>query len=202
MKLSLPNVTIVNIDCTPRWRKGLNALIYSLKDCEFGEALFLTDKHISEVAQHIQDINITHIRIEPIRNKEDYSKFCIKALFSYIKTDFLLIVQWDGYVLRSDAWLPEFLEYDYIGAPWNFYTEKQVGNGGFSLRSKRLMQFMSIQEGKAHPEDDFICRSTITDTLETNGFKIAPLEIAKKFASESYPYEGQFGWHGGSAPVH
>jgi hypothetical protein len=107
----------------------------------------------------------------------------LSDLFKYIETTHLLNIQWDGFVVRPSAWDPEFLKYDYIGAPWKVHphhhwppfpdvTENnRVGNGGFSLRSKKLMEFMSIRfnnllKGKKyhdpkyyHPEDCLICRT-------------------------------------------
>ena len=35
-------------------------------------------------------------------------------LASYIETDFVLIVQYDGFVLHAQAWDDDFLNYDYI----------------------------------------------------------------------------------------
>lgn len=46
----------------------------------------------------------------------------IKELNKYIETDYVLIVQYDGFILNPKAWMDEFLEYDYIGAPW-WYTD-------------------------------------------------------------------------------
>lgn len=62
-------------------------------------------------------------------------------------TDYVLVVQDDGFPLRPG--LVEFVgKFDYVGAPWerhmtlfDVYPEKyRVGNGGFSLRSKRLCE--------------------------------------------------------------
>ena len=61
---------------------------------------------------------------------------------NYFDTDYVLTFQSDGFILNPDAWTDEFFNYDYIGAPWgdNRYA---VGNGGFSFRSKKLMNFVS-----------------------------------------------------------
>lgn len=68
----------------------------------------------------------------PIKSKEEYSRYCIKELHKQVQTDFMLVIQWDGYVLNANAWNPEWLKYDWIGAPWEWYTDgMQVGNGGF-----------------------------------------------------------------------
>ena len=81
-------------------------------------------------------------------------------LNNYIDSDFVLIIQDDGHIVNPHLWDNEFLNYDYIGAPWpnnkkwknrfSKYDEKvssniirnfnlnNIGNGGFSLRSKNF----------------------------------------------------------------
>ena len=56
--------------------------------------------------------------IEPITTSAEYSVFVLTQLQRHIETDFVLLVQWDGYVLFGEAWLPEFQSYDYVGARW------------------------------------------------------------------------------------
>jgi hypothetical protein len=89
---------------------------------------------------------------------EGYSRFVLYDLHKAIETRFALIVQQDGWVLNGRNWKSEWLEYDYIGAPchlarcgdqflgkfsWISKVDANpmvVFNGGFSLRSKRLME--------------------------------------------------------------
>ena len=49
-----------------------------------------------------------------ITSLKTYSKFCLTELPSLITTDFVLIIQLDGYILNMDAWKDTFLDYDYI----------------------------------------------------------------------------------------
>jgi hypothetical protein len=62
----------------------------------------------------------------------------------------------------------------------------RVGNGGFSLRSKRLCEFTKQFDNKYlnKPEDNIISIYE-KESIERNGMKIAPLEIAAKFSVES-----------------
>lgn len=77
---------------------------------------------------------------------------CDIRLYSRFTTRYVLIVQDDGFPLRGG--LEEFLVagYDYIGAPfvrhatwfdWYPYPKWCVGNGGFSLRSRRICRAVS-----------------------------------------------------------
>src|SRR5262249_57014048 len=78
----------------------------------------------------------------------NYRQFAGKSVIAYqralwyelpqwLRTDHFLLIQWDGHPVNADAWTDEFLAYDYIGAPWQWYSpETRVGNGGFSLPSQ------------------------------------------------------------------
>jgi len=86
------------------------------------------------------------VKIPRIASRAEYSRFVIKELGRHFRTSHLLVIQWDGYVINGKAWQEAFLEYDYIGAPWGFHTDQhRVGNGGFSLRSRRLFDAASAR---------------------------------------------------------
>ena len=134
-----------------------------------------------------------------INSRQAYNKFVLQELHKYIKTDFVLIVQWDGWVINASAWQPQFLDYDYIGAVWPWHPEGlRVGNGGFSLRSKRLLELTSSPKFvyKEKNEDDLICHLN-RDYLVSNGIKFAPEELARYFSFERELSNLQtFGFHG------
>ena len=44
----------------------------------------------------------------------DYNNFCLFELTNYIQTEFSLLIQYDGYVLRPNKWKDYFLDFDYI----------------------------------------------------------------------------------------
>jgi hypothetical protein len=78
-----------------------------------------------------------------------------------------------------------------------------VGNGGFSLRSRRFMEACSRIIKIMHPEDHHICR-TYRKQLEAEGMRFAPIEVAERFSFEGYlqPHKiltNQFGVHGKNA---
>jgi hypothetical protein len=108
-------------------------------------------------------------------------------------------VQWDGFVLDATQWAPQFLEYDYVGAPWPQFSDgRDVGNGGFSLRSRRLLEACRDPRFRAaHPEDVAICRLN-RDLLEReHGIRFADRSTAERFAFERTEPDGPtFGFHG------
>ena len=206
-KIKLPQVTLIGIDCVDVSRIQ-KALDISSEQIEFAEVKLLTSLETSDSRK---------VEIPHLGSVESYSEFCLKDLVSYVDTEFVLIVQYDGFVLNADSWSDEFLKYDYIGAPWfmnkefwfkDFRIPRSlkntwvVGNGGFSLRSKKLLRVTSrfADEGvlkHVHPEDIVISVDE-KNNLEKEGIKIAPKEIAERFSIEgqTLKYNKQFGFHG------
>ena len=145
---------------------------------------------------------ITLQKIKPLKTINDYSSFIIYELNKYIETTHILIVQWDGYVINPKKWSDTFLEYDYVGAPFvpriNDYSYSRdrsnnffvIGNGGFSLRSKKLIEAPSkykLIDDKFltnSNEDGFFC-VLHRIFLESKGFKWAPFDISKSFSIEA-----------------
>ena len=194
--LSLPQVTLCCVDSTPRLPWALKALQRCLEQVSFGDAILCTD-HASLQGQTLPD-GVRWVEIAPLRSIEAYSEFMIKGLAEHVRTSHVLIVQWDGFVLNAAAWRNEFLEVDYIGAPWHHIPDPwTVGNGGFSLRSRRLLQ--ALQDPAivpTHPEDLCICK-TYRAHLETKGLRFAPVALAAQFAVEDGALSEQvFGFHG------
>lgn len=123
----------------------------------------------------------------------------------HVTTSHFLWVQWDSWVTHPEEWTDEFLQYDYIGAPWWHLDGRNVGNGGFSLRSTALMNYLTDNLTTLpfdQPEDDILCRK-YRPLLEREGFTWAPLELAYQFSYErtrlanrerSFGFHGMFNW--------
>lgn len=194
VSLSLPNITLIGVDCKDVIRL-LHAKDISCKEIKFGAV-----KMLSSIP------NPECILIEPLNTIEEYSEFMIKKLHKFVETEFCLVIQHDGYVLSWMAWNNEFLKYDYIGAPWEWYNDgMNIGNGGFSLRSKKLMEILAKDEmiSETHPEDHVICRTYRKYLEKYHKINFPNLEIARKFSIEAYRasapsniWSGQFGFHG------
>jgi hypothetical protein len=167
------------------------ALDISSAHCQFGEALLFSHEAADTCARQVV--------IERLHSKADYSRFMLKGLAQHIHTPWALVVQWDGYVVDPSAWRDAFFDYDYIGAPWPYFSDMNVGNGGFSLRSKRLIDALADPRFEVQPganEDDLICR-TYRRALESDfGIRFAPPELARLFAYEyEHPIAPTFGFH-------
>lgn len=189
----LPSVTLCAIDCVNP-ALALRALDLCGLQCRFGEVLF-----ISDTASRYKLDGCRMEVIPRIGSVAEYSRFVLKELGRYCRTEHLLLIQWDGYIINPESWRPEFLEYDYIGAPWGWYQDgHRIGNGGFSLRSRRLLDALLDEEiVDLDPEDDAIGRRYRT-LLETKyGIRFPSDEIAEAFSYETIsPKDRPFGFHG------
>lgn len=188
-RLKLPDVTIFSadsayVDLTAR------ALTVSMEQCEFADAILCSDQAVAGPFRHVP--------VEPLRSIIDYSMLCLTRLPDLIETRFVLIVQWDGFIVNPAAWRRDFLKYDYIGAPWYgiFPPGRRVGNGGFSLRSRKMLdaarQLPWIPE---HGLDQVICQICRPALEKDFGIRFADERIADHFSYE-FGYKDSFGFHG------
>lgn len=144
----------------------------------------------------------------------------IQRLHERFDTEYVLGIHGDGFPLRRG--LEAFVgPYDYIGSPWgraSWYTNLVfpypkycVGNGGFSLRSKRICEMASsfyrrkyklLPYSYALIDDVFYCK--VLPRFEKACRKTmvyAPPDVAGRFAFESNPEfyakngEMPFGFH-------
>jgi hypothetical protein len=177
---------------------NLPATIAALRQCmdlvDFAEVLLFTDAEVGA-----SDPAIRVIPIATLESARAYSEFMLHGLIDHVRTSHCLIVQWDGFVLDAGRWDNAFLSFDYAGAPWpQFADGHDVGNGGFSLRSRRLLAACRDPRFRGeHPEDLAICRLN-RDYLETeHGIRFADHKSAARFAYErTPPSEPTFGFHG------
>lgn len=181
-------VVIVDTDCHAL---AFNALHQSVTQFDVQQVIIFSDKPEAWPGYPV-------IRINPIASIEAYNQLITKRLAEELICDHALIIQFDGFILNPQEWAPLFLHYDYIGAPWPNYSEHAVGNGGFSLRSRRLIEAVAELEYSdlSEPEDLFICRR-MRPALEEKGLRFASREIAAHFSVEwpnvLWP---TFGFHG------
>lgn len=192
LRLSLPQVTLcavtsVNVAATMR------ALEASAAQVDFAQILLLTDAAVCPVHPAIRVVPIA-----PLRSSAAYSNFLLTRLVDHVDTSHCMIAQWDGHLLDARRWDPAFLNYDYIGASWpQFDDGHDVGNGGFSLRSRRLMDLCRApQFVPVHPEDVAIARTNRL-WLDAQGIRFAPRDLADAFAAErAGELATSFGYHG------
>lgn len=158
-----------------------------------------------------KNIKVIHLDYDNL-NPSTYSILLATTFFWNLFTgNKILIYQEDSIIFKSN--IDDFLEYDYIGAPWSKTqndTPNCVGNGGLSLRTKQIMidvinkqNILNIQVNSstqqymknAHlticPEDVYFSK-----TIQNyNIGKVADWETARNFSTESILNNNSFGGH-------
>ena len=191
---SEPRTTLACVD-TRYPALALRALRLSMDQCGYESVKLFT---CAAGVDLTNDARVECILIPSIATSQDYSHFMLKSLHSYVQTDFVQVIQWDGYVCRGEAWTDEFLDYDFIGARWWFRPEgTNVGNGGFSLRSRKLLNALQDPEIEAHdPEDNTICLEYRELLERRHGIRFAPGPVADRYAFEGEAPTGrELGFH-------
>lgn len=176
--IKLSNVTLILLSGIGyRQDENVHALEYSQKGIEFGA--------------------VKYIQLGEIKDIDTWSRAAIYELPKYIETEFCLLIHENGQIVNPEMWNDEWLQYDYIGAPWplpqddfSYRTPSgrliRVGNS-VSLRSKKLLDLAATRPMAYHygnnNEDGQICVWE-RDWLEEQGCKFAPLSVAKHFSRE------------------
>ena len=94
-------------------------------------------KITNNISQNIKVINSGHTNL----TQNEYSFFLTtKDFWNLLHGEKILIYQEDTCIFKKNIY--DFINFDYIGAPWNKNqndTPNNIGNGGLSLRSKQCM---------------------------------------------------------------
>ncbi|QKF93734.1 hypothetical protein QKU48_gp0276 [Fadolivirus algeromassiliense] len=156
------------------------------------------------------NIKIIKLNIDNL-NQSEYSKLLSTVEFwNNFIGDKILIYQEDSCIFNTN--INDFLKYDYIGAPWpkEFNHPYNVGNGGFSLRSKSVMiktiNKISIYNTSFSPHTtNYIKHNKITTPPEDVYYSknitehhlgiVADWDTAHKFSMEILYYDNPLGGH-------
>lgn len=123
----------------------------------------------------------------------------------------ILVYQEDSFIFKNN--IEEFIEYDFIGAPWPKNTNDTpncVGNGGISLRTRQIMidviNKISIKNTTIHDSTKIYmkdhklknCPEDVYFSLNMQKFnigKVADFDTAFKFSTESLNNPNSFAGH-------
>jgi hypothetical protein len=193
----LADVTLVTIE-THYHDLASRALDETLKRIPFGKVVTFSDRELIAGAKNIP--------VTPIGSLRDYCEILLKGMWPYIETSHVIFAQWDAMVHDQTKWTDDYLNYDYIGAVWPWQPPGQnVGNGGFSLRSRKLLDALRYPTISMDPdgphgvqEDNYIAIVHRKLLEQKFGIKFAPQEVAAQFAYElgPYPTTGSMSFHG------
>jgi len=212
----IPNTTAIMLDGGGKQTEKYFSLYEQMKKYTEKSVIFTSNEKYSNTTNYNYDQNCKIVYFNKKLDYQDFAKFTIFNFYRFCDTKFYMTYHLDGYILNSDKWNDEFLNYDWISSPWPFEWKypwvkenKQVGNGGFSLRSVEMMKAVAAIANHTNyngcvGEDVYTC-SHLRNCLEESGFQFAPTELAKQFSVENpldcgkdcghYP-TNTFGFHG------
>jgi hypothetical protein len=146
----------------------------------------------SSISENIKIIKLDYGNIDVKKYSEILTSIDFWNLF---KGEKILIHQEDSLIFKDN--IKDFLQWDYIGAPWQKTKKvnlKHVGNGGFSLRTKQCMIDVILKDNKKinnHPEDVYFSKSMI----DMNIGNVADYDSASLFSTENIFNPNSFGGH-------
>lgn len=196
--IQLKQIDLIAIDCI-KPEESVKALLYSSRAIEFGSIKLFSHYKPSNLPDHFEYIEVEKLTHDTI------NWFGLNKLPTYIHNEYMLSIQSDGFVINPHLWTDEFLQYDYLGAPWPLglpWCEKnRVGNGGFVMKSKRFLDLETTLPHTTQHNDTYVT-NTYYDYFINNGCKYAPVYTAAKFSLEhsipeyDYDLSKTFGFHG------
>ena len=188
--------------------KSFNCIIYTSNCCIDKYKTLIDDLSLSnlislKVIKEFDDVEVFHMEVynEVLKNEQ---------FWDTLDSEKCIVVQDDGFLMNG-KFIDDYLQYDYIGAPWadakdNDYIKKHinpglVGNGGFSIRDVEKMKHIcrTYKDEKKSlfyhnlneiPEDVYFVKH-----LVQMGANVAPFDIARKFAIEQVLSVNPVGFH-------
>lgn len=147
------------------------------------------EKYVKKLTKNWLNVNYVNIGRDNLTNIEHSEYMESNDFWLKVLGEKALIFQTDSLLLREG--IDEFLEFDYVGAPWRKPKENQlVGNGGLSLRTISKMVEICDKHKPTEQiwEDIFFIKHLA-------GQGVADVETAKKFSMEDVYSSNPLGVH-------
>ena len=207
MRNNLPDVTLLAISSI-QIPATINALALCASMMDFGAIKLLSHEKPEDLPTFI-----TYENCSRITSSRDFDFYAFEELGKHVQTSHMLMVQYHAWILRPELWRDEWLEYDFIGAPWYEAPEfislstgemVRVGNGGFSLRSKKLLDMpkklgIHTISDRGYTNDDGLINSYYRKLFLENGIHYPDVHVASVFSHENDIPENKgiptFGFH-------
>ena len=118
------------------------------------------------------------------------------SFWEQVRGETVLFFQVDSIMCsNSPHKITDYLQYDYIGAPWAS-RQPSVGNGGFSLRSKKkIITLLKQTYNTTSKYNDDVNEDVWYSIHMSTVGSIPPLNVAKTFSVESIFYENPLAVH-------
>jgi len=148
----------------------------------------------NHLLHYVNRIRLVNLNVENVTLDEYNILLKSEHFYNFIPTETFLLFQTDTMIFKENRQLIHlFMEYDYVGAPWEyvFIENERVGNGGLSLRKKsKMLEIITKNQLNSNiNEDAYFCYQHNINIYKPS------LEKAKLFAVEQIYSEITFGCH-------
>ena len=185
------------------WKLVLNNFLTNLDErwdflivCGLLNKDFLIELIETNFKEHKHRITIHQLNIENFSFIEHEKFWTEPYLYELIPTETFLTFQLDTLIsAKYKDYIYDFIQYDYVGAPWSHsvgHGHELVGNGGLSLRKKsiilNIIENISSEDKVLYPNHDILFSNKIINNKPS-------VDVAKLFSIETYFSEKSFGIH-------
>lgn len=162
-----------------------NVILYhGTHNKEFAEQILLGELFI-----YSSRLSLINLNVQNLNGAHEYTKILLNQDFILnLPTEIILIFQTDSMInTKYKDLLDIFIEYEYVGAPWK---NKNVGNGGFSLRRRsKMLECLDVSKNTNNSNEDVFYSLTLPNLYKP------PFELAKLFSVETVYSKIFFGVH-------
>ena len=170
------------------------------KDVKWGLQIFHcegNENFIRNIVDGWENVVLTKLDIEHIDKKSHTELFKSLDFWESVQGETILNFQIDSMLLRDLS--DNFLQYDFIGAPWSKTKEgKLIGNGGLSVRKKsKTIEYLKKHEPEEGVWEDIFFVKYLQDN------QLPDILTAMEFSVEDIFYPYPIGVHNPiNIPVH
>ena len=193
---------IIEPRCDPQLIAVIKNFMFLLQDHQWGLIIFHGTNNEDYIHEHLMDWeNIHYVKMNTDNlDINQYNELLCSTEYWQILEHFgckhAVVFQIDTILLKPD--IEDFLQYDYVGAPWcvKWLNCLEVGNGGLSMRNVQTMKLLTQKYPKYTMNEDIWFSFMLLEEQKVNPtIKIPTIDIAKQFSVETIFYEDPCGMH-------
>jgi hypothetical protein len=165
------------------------------------------DKFVKNITKNMGEVYLINLNVNNLTTNEYSSLLTSENFYKLIHCNNILIFQMDTLLRKPIS--KEFMEYDYVGAPWTWehkgWWRGKVGNGGLSFRKKdKMLKIIQTYKYNGGNEDGYFSNNSynlkynLPDFETASAFSVEtvfhpdPIGLHRPYVSENKDYDKLF----------